>query len=44
MQVYVIRNFDPDDQTNTEEMGNIVRVDSLKGDRKGVAIQVLAAR
>jgi hypothetical protein len=44
MKVCVIRNFDPDDQMNTEEMGNIVRVDSLRGDRKGVAIRVLAAR
>jgi len=44
MKVGVIRNFDPDDQMSTEEMGNIVRVDSLSGDRKGVAIQVLAAR
>ena len=32
------------DQMSTEEMANIVRVDSLGGDRKGVAIQVLPVR
>ena len=40
MKVYVIRNFDPDDQMSKEEIGYIVRVDSLRGDRKGVAIQL----
>jgi hypothetical protein len=40
MKVCVIRNFDPDDQMSTEEIGDIVRVDSLRGDRKGVAIQL----
>jgi hypothetical protein len=44
MKVCVIRNFDPDDQMSTEETGNIVRVDSLRGDQKGVAIRILAAR
>ena len=42
MKVCVIRNFDPHDQMATEEIGTIVRVDTLKGDRKGVAIRVLA--
>jgi hypothetical protein len=41
MNIHVIRNFDPDDQMSTEEMANIVRVDNLRGDRKGVAIRVL---
>jgi len=41
MRICVTRNFDPDDQMSTEEMANIVRVDSLRGDRKGVAIQVI---
>jgi hypothetical protein len=40
MRVCVIRNFHPDDQMTTEEMGTIVRVDSLKEDRKGVAIRI----
>ena len=40
MKVYVMRNFDPDDQMSTEEIGDIVRVDSLRGNRKGVAIQL----
>ena len=40
MKVCVIRNFHLDDQMSTEEMGTIVRVDSLKEDRKGVAIRV----
>ena len=44
MTVSLIRNFDPEDQLSKEEMGRIVRVDSLSGDRKGVAIQVLSAR
>jgi len=44
MTVRVIRNFDPDDQISTEEMGKIVRVDSYEGGRKGVAIQVLPVR
>ena len=44
MTVCVIRNFDPDDQISTEEVGKIVRVDSYKGDQKGVAIQVLTER
>jgi hypothetical protein len=44
MTVCVIRNFDPDDQMNKEEVGKIVRVDSYKGDQKGVAIQVLTGR
>jgi len=42
MGICVTRNFDPDDQMSTEETANIVRVDSLRGDRKGVAIQVMA--
>jgi hypothetical protein len=41
MEICVTRNFDPDDQMSTEETANIVRVDSLRGDRKGVAIQVI---
>ena|ERR1700674_2093248 len=40
MKVRVIRNFDPDDQMSTEEIGDILRVDSLRGGRKGVAIQL----
>ena len=32
------------DQMSTEEMANIVRVDSLGGDRKGVAIQAARRR
>jgi len=44
MAVLMIRNFDPDDQISTEETGKIVRVDSLEGGRKGVAIQVLTMR
>jgi hypothetical protein len=44
MTVCVIRNFDPDDQMSTEEVGKIVRVDSYKGGQKGVAIQVLPVR
>jgi hypothetical protein len=40
MKVCVIRNFDPDDQMSTEEIGDIVRVDNLRGGRKGVAIQL----
>jgi hypothetical protein len=44
MKVCVIRNFDPDDQMSVEELGQIVRVDSLSGDRKGVAIQILAVQ
>jgi hypothetical protein len=40
MKVCVIRNFDPDDQMSTEEIGDILRVDSLRGGRKGVAIQL----
>ena len=40
MKVCVIRNFDPDDQMNTEEIGQIIRVDSLRGDRKGLAVRL----
>jgi hypothetical protein len=43
MKVHLIRNFDPDDQMNVEELGKIVRVDDLSGDRKGVAILILGA-
>ena len=42
--VYVIRNFDPDDQFSTEEKCKIVRVDSYKGNQKGVAVQILSDR
>ena len=38
----MIRNFDPHDQMATEEIGAIVRVDTQKGDRKGMAIRVLS--
>jgi hypothetical protein len=44
MKVYVIRNFHPDDQMSAEETGTIVRVDNLRGDRKGIAIRILTAR
>jgi hypothetical protein len=44
MKICVTRNFDPEDHMSTEETANIVRVDSLRGDRKGVAIRVRAAR
>jgi hypothetical protein len=44
MKICVTRNFHPDDQMSTEEMADIVRVDSLSGDRKGVAIRVKVAR
>jgi hypothetical protein len=43
-KVYVVRNFDPDDRMSAEEIGKIVRVDSLSGDRMGVAIQILVGR
>ena len=38
MDVYVIRNFQPHDQALMEEEGTILRVDTLKGERYGVAI------
>ena len=41
MKVCVTRNYHPDDQMSTEEPGNIVRVDILRGDRKGIAIRIL---
>jgi hypothetical protein len=44
MTIYVIRNFDPDDQISEEEIGKIVRVDSYEGGRMGIAIQVLPER
>jgi hypothetical protein len=44
MTVCVTRNFHPDDQISTEEIGKIVRVDSYEGGQKGVAIQVLPRR
>jgi hypothetical protein len=44
MNVNVIRNFDPDDQVSVEEIGKIVRVDSLGGYQKGVAIRILVAQ
>ena len=40
MKVCVIRNFHPDDHMSTEDAGEIVRVDSLRGDQKGVAIKL----
>jgi hypothetical protein len=42
MKVCVIRNFHPDDQMSTEETATIVRVDILGGDRKGIAVKILA--
>jgi hypothetical protein len=40
MKIYVTRNFDPDDQMSTEEIADILRVDNLRGNRKGVAIRL----
>lgn len=40
MEVFVTRNFQPNDPANREENGTIVRVDELKDGKWGVAIQI----
>jgi protein-tyrosine-phosphatase len=40
MEVFVTRHFRPDDPTNREEKGVVVRVQSLGGGHIGVAIQI----
>jgi protein-tyrosine-phosphatase len=40
MEVFVTRNFRPDDPTNREEKGVVVRVQSVGGGHIGVAIQM----
>jgi hypothetical protein len=44
MEVRVIRNFQPGDPTNREEMGDIVRVDRLNDGNWGIAVRVLLGR
>jgi len=41
-KVRVIRNYQPGDFTNVEEMGQIVRIDRLPQGKLGVAVQILA--
>ena len=43
MKVHVIRNFQPNDPANQEEIGNIVRMEGPKDGKWGVAICIAKA-
>jgi hypothetical protein len=42
-KVHVVRNFQPNDPANQEEIGDVVRVEGPKGGLWGVAIRVAKA-
>jgi hypothetical protein len=41
MNVLVTLNFGPDDPKHREQIGDVVRVDALDEDKRGVAIRIL---
>jgi hypothetical protein len=41
MDVYVIRNFQPEDPTNHEEVADVVRIDKLRNGMLGIAVRIL---
>ncbi|HXP80760.1 MAG TPA: PilZ domain-containing protein [Verrucomicrobiae bacterium] len=41
MNVLVTLNFGPDDPKHREQIGDVVRVDELDEDKRGVAIRIL---
>jgi hypothetical protein len=41
MNVIVTLNFGPDDPMHREQIGDVVRVDQLDDDKRGVAIRIL---
>jgi hypothetical protein len=41
MNVLVTLNFGPDDPKHREQIGDVVRVDDLDDDKRGVAIRIL---
>ena len=41
MNVVVTLNFGPDDPIHREQIGDVVRVDELEEDKRGVAIRIL---
>ena len=41
MNVLVTLNFGPDDPKHREQIGDVVRVDELDDDKRGVAIRIL---
>ena len=41
MNVVVTLNFGPDDPVHREQIGDVVRVDTLAGDRWGVAVRIV---
>ena len=43
MKVYVMRNFQPNDPANQEEIGDVVRVEGPKDGKWGVAISIATA-
>ena len=43
MKVHVMRNFQPNDPANQEEIGDVVRIDGPKDGKWGVAIHIFLA-
>ena len=41
MNVVLALNFGPEDRRHREQIGDVVRVDTLDGDKSGVAIRIL---
>jgi hypothetical protein len=44
MNVYVTRNFRPDDPTNREDAGTVVRVEKLRNGKVGIAINIVSVQ
>jgi hypothetical protein len=40
MRLCVVRNFDPDGNLTTEEVGRVLRVDHLRDNKLGVAVLI----
>jgi hypothetical protein len=43
MKVHVMRNFQPNDPANQEEIGDVVRIEERKDGKWGVAIRITTA-
>ena len=43
MRVSLVAGYEPNDPCNAKSFGEIIRIDKLKDDRLGIAVQILLA-
>jgi hypothetical protein len=44
MNVYITRNFRPDDPSNREDAGTVLRVDRLRNGKTGIAVSIVSVQ